>query len=126
MDFVCIQCGRRQAAGERCTACGEDNLLDLGKEQTRELLLDINQRLHDKRAARIRILGVVIGIAVVVMLWGVPGYWGFRNRTFALPFFLDQVALMIAIAFGATKLLEQVWVGRPKFPFIDGTGTLLD
>jgi hypothetical protein len=126
MDHVCIQCGRRQPAAERCAGCGEDNLLDLGKDQTRELLLDIDQRLRDKRETRIRVLGVVIGIAAIVLIWAVPGYWGFRNRTFALPFFLDQVALMVAVAFAATKLLERAWPGTKKFPFIDATGKLID
>ena len=126
MDFVCIQCGRRQPAAERCTGCGEDNLLDLAKDQTRELLMDIDQRLRDRREARLRMLAVAIGIAAVVVLWGIPGYWRFRNETIALPFFLDQVVLMVVVAFAATKLLEQAWPGKKKFPFIDATGKLIN
>jgi hypothetical protein len=128
MNFVCVQCGKRQPPGDRCTKCGEDNLLDLGKEQTRDLLLDIDLRLRQKREGMIRLAAVVIGIAIVVVLWTVPGYWHARGRIYpGLPFLLDQWAFMIVLALGAMKLLSLKFSAKPKFPFMDRiTGQVRD
>jgi len=127
MDHVCTQCGRRQPASARCTGCGDDNLLDLGKEQTRELLLDIDQRLRDRREAQLRIVAVVIGIGFIALLWTAPGYWHARGRVYpGLPFLLDQWVFMIVAAYGTLKLLTRVAAAKPRFPFIDGTGKLTD
>ena len=120
MDFVCTQCGLRQAEPERCAGCGDDTLLDLREERTRELLVEMDARRRDRRETQVRILAVVIGIATVAALWLVPGYWGFRERNYAMPFLIDQWALMIGIAFGAMKLVGKALPARRRFPFVDG------
>jgi hypothetical protein len=124
MDHVCTRCGRRQPAAPRCAGCGDDNLLDLAKDQTRELLHDMNQRRRDRREVQLRVLAVAIGIGVVVALWLVPGYWRARSQYFALPMLFDQWGFMILIAFGSLKLLSTSLAARPLFPFIDPTGSL--
>ena len=125
MDHVCTQCGRRQMAAERCSGCGsDDGLLDLRDERTRDLLVDMDMRRRDRRETQLRMLAVVIGIGIVVGLWLVPGFWSFRLGHFAMPFMIDQWALMIGIAFGALKLLSATLQVRPRFPFIDASGRL--
>ena len=122
---MCTECGHRQPAGDRCASCGYDPLLSLGKSDTLDLMLDIEQRLTDRRAARIRIGSVVVALAVVFGLWMVPGYWGLRGRVYpGLPFFADQWFFMILIGLGLSKLLEHK-LARRRFPYLDNDGKLI-
>lgn len=113
--WVCIDCGNRQDATGRCTACGHDDTLDLADVKVRELMRDVEQRIHDRREGRFRLLGVGIGMVVVVALWMVPGYWTIRQGM-ALPLFFDQWILMALIGFGVIKLLMSRV--KKRFPYL--------
>ena len=67
---------------------------------------------------RIRAAAVVVGMAVVITLWFVPGWWAFRRKAYALPFLADQIGLMVVVAIGATKLLELKFRGK-RFPYLE-------
>ena len=115
--LACPECGHRQAAGEKCAACGYvDGMLSLDNDQHVDLLRDIDQRRQDKHEKRSRFLAVGIALAIVFALWLVPGYWTYEQRV-AMPFLFDQWALMIVIGFGLTLVFKQF---RPKklFPYI--------
>ncbi|MCA9674380.1 MAG: hypothetical protein H6708_14100 [Kofleriaceae bacterium] len=118
-DFACSQCGHRQPAmAATCAACGSDTVHDLRLARTRELFDDIELRLRDRREGRIRAAAVVVGMAVVITLWFVPGWWAFRRKAYALPFLADQIGLMVVVAIGATKLLELKFRGK-RFPYLE-------
>jgi hypothetical protein len=115
MNWVCIDCGHRQAETGRCGGCGHDDTLDLKDDKVRELMRDIEQRLTDRRETKVRFLGVGIGMAVVIALWAVPGYSTIRQGM-AMPLFLDQLILMALAGFGVVKLL--MMRARKRFPYL--------
>lgn len=118
--LACPECGHRQSAGDRCGACNYDGLLDLANARHVELLHDIDRRRRDKRNDRVRLASVGLAMAIVFALWLVPGYWHLRGRVYpGLPLLADQFALMIALAYGLSKLLERL-APRSKFPYLDG------
>ena len=80
--WVCLDCGARQPAAGKCAACGADETHDMGRENVRELMRDIDQRLHDRRETLSRWLGVVVGVGVIFALWLVPGYWSLRGTVY--------------------------------------------
>lgn len=116
MDFVCLDCGARQATSGKCGACGHDDTLDMRDEKVRELMRDTEERLERSREGKLRFVGVVIGIGVVVCLWMIPGYWD-ATIFIHLPVLFDQWLLMALIGFGAMKGLEKVF-GRKRFPYL--------
>jgi hypothetical protein len=112
---VCIDCGHRQPATGRCGKCGHDDTLDLGDTKVRELMRDVEQRLTDRLEGRVRILGVVLGMAVVFCFWMIPGYSVIRQGM-ALPLFFDQIILMALIGFGVIKLIMSK--AKKRFPYL--------
>ena len=120
MSFCCSACGHRQDVDAACGRCGADSLLDLRRRRHRELLEEIDSRLSDRRNDRIRMIGVVAGIATIVAAGIlIPGYWTARAKLFALPLLADQVIYMIVIAFGIITVLERTF-NRKRSPFLDG------
>ncbi|HUS30558.1 MAG TPA: hypothetical protein VMZ53_18740 [Kofleriaceae bacterium] len=117
--LACPECGNRQLEGrERCTSCGYiDGLLSLDNPEHVDLLRDIDQARFDKHEKRMRLLAVVVAMVAVFALWAVPGFWKARQESVALPFLIDQWALMIVIAFGITLVMKRT---RPKplFPYV--------
>lgn len=92
--------------------------MDLRSRRTRDFLDEVESRLRDQREGRIRTISVVSAMAIVVALWLVPGYWSLRGRVYpGLPFLADQVILMIGVALGVMKVLEQK-LDRPRFGFV--------
>jgi hypothetical protein len=119
VNLACPECGHRQDAGDRCGTCNYDGLLDLTNARHVELLRDIDQRRKDKRNDRVRLASVALSMIIVFALWLVPGYWRARGKLYpGLPLLADQFALMIAIAFGISKLLEKT-APPSKFPYLD-------
>ena len=116
MDWVCIECGARQAEAGRCKACGKDDVLDSRVEKTRELMYDVDLRLGMARETRFRFIGVGIGMAVVFLLWTVPGYWAWEQMV-ALPFLADQWLMMAAIGFGVMMGLKKMF-DKKRFPYL--------
>ncbi len=115
--YVCLDCASRQAELGGCIACKRDDVLDSTDPHVLELMQDVETRLANARDKRFRIIGTLVGIAVIVPLWAVPGYWTWR-QAFALPFFLDQWLVMALIGLGVTVVLGKKF-DRPKFPYFD-------
>ena len=113
--WVCIDCGHLQPETGRCGKCSHDDTLDVRDVKVRELMRDVEQRLTDRREGRLRFLGVGIGMAAVICLWMVPGYWTIRQGM-ALPLFMDQLILMALIGFGVIKLLMAR--AKKRFPYL--------
>lgn len=118
MDYACSQCGNRQERDGSCARCRSDHLHDLRSRRSRELLEDIEIRLRDTREGQLRGIAVVGSMVAVFALWMIPGYSTARAVSFALPFFLDQIAFMVVIAFGILKVLEPKLM-RKRFPYLD-------
>jgi hypothetical protein len=122
VNLACPECAHRQPDGDRCGSCNYDGLLDLDNPRHVELLRDIDHRRSDKRNDRVRLASVAISMTIVFALWLVPGYWSVRGKYYpGLPLLADQFALMIAIAYGVSKLLEKT-APPSKFPYVDRDG----
>lgn len=116
--WVCIDCGARQAESGACVACKHEDTLDARKENTRDLMRDVDMRLGDRREGRLRFLGVGIGMAIIFGLWTVPAYWSLRGTIYpGLPLLVDQWALMALIAFGVIKGGEKLFF-KKRFPYL--------
>jgi hypothetical protein len=116
--FCCSQCGHRQPAEGNCAACGSDTVHDLRSARMREMFEDIESRLTERREGRIRVAGVVGGMAVVILCWFIPGWWDARGKVYpGLPLIADQIFFMVVVAFGIIKLLERV-LAKKRFPFL--------
>lgn len=119
MNLACPECGHRQEAGDRCGSCSYDGILDLTNPRHVELLHDIDRRRRDKRNDRVRLASVGFAMLTVFALWLVPGYWDLRGTVYpGLPLLADQFAIMIALAFGMSKLLEKT-APPSKFPYLE-------
>jgi len=119
MNFVCIECGRRQAGPDSCEQCGDTALHDLTKPETIYYLQDVEQRAWDKYDNRTKWIGVVLGMLIIGGLWFVPGYWDVRSKHFAIPFLIDQIIFMAVVAYLLGKVIEKVFPKRPLFDFLD-------
>ncbi len=118
MNWVCIDCGARQASSGKCAACSHDDTLDLGDVNVCELMRDVDARLADRRESRLRFLGVIAGMAIVFGLWAIPGYWSMRGIIYpGLPLLIDQWVLMALIALGIVKGCERVFATK-RFPYL--------
>ena len=113
--WACIDCGHRQAGAGKCLSCREDTV-DLRVDENRQLVRDVDARLKAQSDTRRRWIGVVVGMAVVITLWFVPGYWTIE-RAFALPFMFDQWLLMAAIGMGVMFVLGRFY--RPRFAYLN-------
>jgi len=122
--WVCIDCGARQEEQGACRACSHEDTLDARDEKVRELMRDVDMRLSDRREARLRFLGVGIGMVIIFGLWTVPGYWSLRGTLYpGLPLFIDQWAFMAIIAFGVIKGGEKLFFKR-RFPYLQDDLTM--
>lgn len=119
LGFICTQCSHRQPDKVPCASCGDDSPLDLDKPATIEFLREIEQRDRDRREGRVRMAAVLGGMGVILALWTQGWWWQWRARSFALPFFADQIAYMVLIAFGVIKLADVVLPAKRRFPVLD-------
>jgi hypothetical protein len=98
--------------------CGNEPTLDLEDERTRDLMRDVELRLCMRREARFRMVGVLLGMAVIFGLWSRHWWWMARGRLYpGLPFLIDQWLMMIVIGLAASKLLEKHFK-RQRFPYL--------
>jgi len=116
-SWICLECGARQPESGPCRACGKDDTLDGRSVEVRELMRDVETRLHHQRDTRFRFIGAGAGIVAIIALWFVPHYWEFRE-SMALPFYFDQWILMALIGFGLNRLLLARF-SKPRFPYFD-------
>jgi hypothetical protein len=117
--WVCIDCGARQAADGTCAACGHEMTLDTRDAKVRDLMYDVDLRLAQRREGRFRMIGVIVGMAVIFGLWMVPGYWPLRGRLYpGLPIFADQWIFMAIIGLLVAKVLEKK-LSKKRFPYLD-------
>jgi hypothetical protein len=110
-------CGSRSTEdyGE-CQQCRKGPLLDIRKEEVRELIREHYSRLRQSREQWWLWVGVAIGIVVVLgAAIGIPMYRKAR-QAMALPFFSDQIILMALIAWGSQVLLSRLFKVEPPFP----------
>lgn len=122
--WVCIDCGARQEARGPCHACRHEDTLDARDEKVRELMRDVDQRLADRLEARLRFLGVGLGMAIIFALWAVPGYWTARGTLYpGLPVLLDQWLFMALIGLAIVKLGQRVFKAG-RFPYLDQNLTI--
>jgi hypothetical protein len=116
--WVCIDCGARQDDKGACKACNRGDTLDANDIRVRELMHDVDLRLGDRREARLRFLGVGVGMVTVFLLWMVPGYWSLRGTLYpGLPLFADQWLLMAVIGLVVLKGGERLLKKR-RFPYL--------
>jgi hypothetical protein len=115
--WVCLDCGARQTAKGPCARCGKDDTSDLRDEKIRELMRDVEDRLARQREGRLRFGGMLVGVAAVLALAQVPGYWEYRMRFLALPLLFDQLLLMAMFGFGASVGLGRIFA-RKRFPYL--------
>jgi hypothetical protein len=117
--WVCIDCGARQAEEGACRACKHELTLDMNDAKVRELMYDVDLRLHQRRETRFRFIGVAVGMVVVFGLWLVPGYWAARGTVYpGIPMLIDQWLFMAGIGFGTAKLLEKMY-SKKRFPYLN-------
>ena len=122
--WVCIDCGARQAEKGPCRACNHEDTLDARDEKVRELMHDVDMRLGDRREARLRFLGVGIGMAIVFALWTQSWWWSLRGTIYpGLPMLIDQWMLMALIGFGVLKGGEKLFV-KKRFPYLNNDHTM--
>jgi hypothetical protein len=118
-DWVCLECGARQADTGACRACSEPTTHDMRKEDVRELMRDIDQRHRDRTEKLSRWTGVVVGVGLVFGAWLVPGYWSARGTVYpGLPFFFDQWLLMAAIGLVVMFVMQRV-LAKQRFPYLE-------
>ena len=117
LRWICLDCAARQADPGACRACKRDEVLDSTNVEVLELMRDVETRLAAQRDRRFRALGAIVGIAVIVPLWAIPGYWTLR-QAYGLPFLLDQWLLMALIGLGLSVVLGRSF-DKPKFPYLD-------
>ncbi|MGE0546399.1 MAG: hypothetical protein AB7O24_24710 [Kofleriaceae bacterium] len=115
--WVCMNCGARMVEQGACGSCGHHVTLDMRDPQVRTFMRDTERRLHDQRAGKLRMAGLLLGMAVVFALWLIPGYDRLRLQVFALPVLMDQFILAAAAGLGLSKLLERRFA-RPRFPYL--------
>jgi hypothetical protein len=122
---VCIDCGARQDDKGACKACNRGDTLDANDIRVRELMHDVDLRIGDRREARLRFLGVGIGMVTVFALWLVPGYWSLRGTLYpGLPLFADQWLLMAVI--GLIVLKGGEWLlKKRRFPYLQDDLTMV-
>ena len=114
--FICGTCGKRYAAVGDCPACPGSALLDLRQPDVLELLEDIDDRARRTRDQRWLWVGVAVGILVIGFL-NLQRFWQIvRRSTIVLPFFLDQIILMAAVAYGLQRLLLKLFPARRLRP----------
>jgi hypothetical protein len=78
---------------------------------------DVDQRLADRREGRLRLAGVMIGMALIMGLWLVPGYWSMRGVVYpGLPLLFDQWIFMAIIGLAIVKLGARMF--KPRFPYL--------
>ena len=118
LHFVCSHCGHRQPEDGTCRGCGSEFTLDLRRPDTRYFLEELELREERKREDRLRWIGVATGIAVVIGIWMIPGYGALRRKIMALPLFLDQLILMVAVSAGIILLLEKLFRKPSRFPYL--------
>lgn len=116
-NFVCMLCGYR--AGEdygECQECRQGPLLDIRKEDVRELIRDHYSRIRQSREQWWLWLGVLTGIVLVLAaVIFIPPYRAVR-QAMALPLFADQLIIMALIAYGTQQTLARVFPVTPPFP----------
>src|SRR5688572_28854758 len=115
--WVCMLCGYRADTdyGE-CQGCRQGPLLDIRKEDVRELIRDHYSRIRQSREQWWLWLGVAAGILLVLAaLIFIPPYRKMR-RAMALPMGLDQLIIMAAIAYGTQQLMSRMFPVKPPFP----------
>jgi hypothetical protein len=125
--WVCIDCGARQRESGACRACAHEDTLDARDERVRSFMYDVDLRLGQRREARVRFVGVGVGMAIVFALWTVPGYWQLRGTLYpGLPVLLDQWLLMALIGLGTSKLAERLLRARKRFPYLRDDHSIAD
>ena len=72
----------------------------------------------------LRFLGVGLGMAIIFMLWLVPGYWSLRGAVYpGLPLFMDQWIFMALIGFAIVKVGQRVF-NAARFPYLKSDLTM--
>ena len=118
MNYVCAQCGHRQSEDADCRGCGQDVVHDIRERRTRDFLRDVEMRLERKRADRIRMISVVIGLAIIFALMTQSFWWELRAAFIGLPLLLDQWIYAGLIAAGLMKIAEGYYADKKRFGFL--------
>src|SRR5262245_42009298 len=96
--WVCLDCGARHAASGGCRACGRPNTCDARDTQVRARMREVERGLAERRTRTYGLIGAICGMALIVGLWTVPGYWHARGRSYpGLPLLFDQWIAMAAV-----------------------------
>ena len=111
-----MACATLHEADGECPVCSS-HLLDRRRDDVKELCADMDQRRRLAREQKLTWIAVASAMLFVVGLWCVPGFWTLRALFFAVPFLLDQIALMALLGFVFLKLYRKWFAARPRFSF---------
>jgi hypothetical protein len=118
VKFACPECAARQDTREKCAACGAEGLVDLSSVRETEYLRKLDRERRDRYGNRARVGSAVVSMAIVIAIWFIPGFWAARRQGFALPLLIDQLLIMIAVAFVVMKVFDR-YAPKTKFPYLD-------
>ena len=120
--FACSRCGGRQASGDACHRCRTDSMHDLRSRRARQLFGDAEARYQRERGIRSTRYGAAIGVAVVVVLWLIPGYWdlfgGLNRGDRARRLFATQFGILVGVSLAAIAIVDRILPAR-RHPFLD-------
>lgn len=114
--FACTDCGRR-APHELDCPCGAGPLVDLGKPEFRQMVVEIEDRRVEAHEQTLLWIGVVAGIALgLVTVFTVPAVLDVLPLPIPFAPVVKTLLLMIAYTLGISRLAGRVWRAPRRFP----------
>lgn len=105
-SFVCMDCGWRGTGDGECGACGQGPLLDAGKPDIRQWLLEEDDRRRIDRDRKLLwpavIVSVLLGFPLIVLTRDV----------------LASIFAMIFGALGLWRLAARLLGAKPRYPYL--------
>ena len=118
MSFVCPICAHTQSVDARCESCGRAPTLDTTDPEQRAALEKENRRWRRTRSTQFLSASVVLAIVTFALLNQVRAYTELRSKLFAMPFRIDEIAMMAILAGGIHQVFERAFGDRNKFTFL--------
>jgi hypothetical protein len=115
--WVCMDCGSRAAADGACPACSSSPLLDLRKENVRDMLIEDDQRRSSARNDKVRWMSVIASMVIV----GVPSFL-FPPIGLAVlgvgPFFTGPIFCCLIVCVAIMAVMKWGFPFKKRFPYV--------